>query len=58
MGFYKETWRKLREFAERTEKVPGVSTKAGTILIETSTLRKQLAEMPRQVLESIRHNVT
>lgn len=27
-------------------------------MVETNTLKKQLTEMPRQVIESIRHNVT
>jgi len=59
MGFYKETWLKMDEFGERIRKVSSaLGAKAGTILIETSTLKKQLVEMPRQVLESIRHNVT
>ena len=59
MGFYKDTWRKIENFQDMIKKVPGGSSKrAGTILIETNTLKKQLTEMPRQVLESIRHNVT
>jgi len=58
VGFYKETWQKMDEFQALIRRVPAGSTKAGTILIETNTLKKQLIEMPRQVLESIRHNVT
>jgi hypothetical protein len=58
MGFYKETWTKMEEFNGLIEKVASGNTKVGTILIETNTLKKQLTEMPRQVIESIRHNVT
>mmetsp|Transcript_29870 Transcript_29870/g.45646 ORF Transcript_29870/g.45646 Transcript_29870/m.45646 type:complete len:192 (+) Transcript_29870:2193-2768(+) len=58
MGFYKETWLKMDEFTEMIRKVPSGNTKIDTILIETNTLKKQLTEMPRQVIESIRHNVT
>jgi len=58
MGFYKETWRKMDEFSEMISRVPAGSSRVGTILIETNTLKKQLTEMPRRVLESIRHNVT
>ena len=58
MGFYKETWEKMEGFTQLISKVPAGSARAGTILIETNTLKKQLTEMPRQVLESIRHNVT
>jgi short-subunit dehydrogenase involved in D-alanine esterification of teichoic acids len=39
-------------------KVSAGSSKCGTILVDTHTLKKQLTEMPRQVIESIRHNVT
>ena len=48
----------MDNFEEMIAKVPTVNTKIGTILIETNTLKKQLTEMPRQVIESIRHNVT
>jgi hypothetical protein len=58
MGFYRETWQKMEDFDEMIGKVPSGNTKIGTILIETNTLKKQLTEMPRQVIESIRHNVT
>jgi len=47
MGFYKETWKKMDEFTEMIRRVPAGSSKAGTILIETNTLKKQLTEMPR-----------
>jgi hypothetical protein len=58
MGFYKETWTKMEEFNRLIDKVASTNSKVGTILIETNTLKKQLTEMPRQVIESIRHNVT
>lgn len=48
----------MDNFEEMIAKVPTGNTKIGTILIETNTLKKQLTEMPRQVIESIRHNVT
>lgn len=48
----------MEDFDEMISKVPSGNTKMGTILIETNTLKKQLTEMPRQVIESIRHNVT
>ena len=35
-----------------------LSSKKSSITVETATLKKQLTEMPRQVIESIRHNVT
>ena len=58
MGFYKETWQKMDEFQEMIAKVSAGSSRCGTILVDTNTLKKQLTEMPRQVIESIRHNVT
>ena len=58
MGFYGETWLKMDKFQEMIKKVPAGNTKVGTILIETSTLKKQLTEMPRQVIDSIKNNVT
>lgn len=58
MGFYKETWKKMEEFdiLIRT-KVP-TTQRVGSILMETNTLQKQLTEMPKQVSESIKQNVT
>jgi hypothetical protein len=43
----------MEDFDEMIGKVPSANTKIGTILIETNTLKKQLTEMPRQVIESI-----
>jgi hypothetical protein len=40
------------------EKIPGSNTKLGTILVETLTLKKFLLELPKKVIDSIRHNVT
>ena len=48
----------MDKFQEMIKKVPAGNTKVGTILIETSTLKKQLTEMPRQVIDSIKNNVT
>jgi ABC-type transporter Mla subunit MlaD len=39
------------------ENLPASQTRLGSILLETATLKKQLAEMPRSITESIRHNV-
>jgi hypothetical protein len=58
MGFYSDTWRKMEEFDKKIKDVPTGNTKVGTILIETNTLKKQLAEMPKTVINSIRQNVT
>ena len=58
MDFYRETWRKMEDFDEQIKRVPTVNAKVGTILIETNTLKKQLAEMPKTVIDSIRQNVT
>lgn len=58
IGFYKETWIRMGAFTEKIKEVPPGNTKVGTILLETNTLKKQLTEMPKQVIDSIRHNVT
>jgi hypothetical protein len=57
-GFYQETWLKMGEFTDMIAKVHGGTARAGTLSIETNTLKKQLTEMPRRVMEAIRHNVT
>jgi hypothetical protein len=57
MGFYKETWAKMDKFYSMIENLPASQTRLGSILLETATLKKQLAEMPRSITESIRHNV-
>ena len=38
--------------------IPPGNTKLGTILVETLSLKKYLAELPKKVIDSIRHNVT
>ena len=55
---HQDTWKKMGDFNEMIAKVPGGTTRAGTLSIETNTLKKQLTEMPRRVMEAIRHNVT
>lgn len=40
------------------ERIPVSHTKVGTIVLETASLKKMLAEMPRLIVESIRTNVT
>ena len=40
MGFYRDTWRKIENFQDIIRKVPTASSKAGTILVETNTLKK------------------
>lgn len=58
MGFYNETFEKIQKFNNIIVKVPSSNTRLGTILLETITIKKQLAEMPAQIMNSIRHNVT
>ena len=58
MGFYNETFEKMTYFDTIIEKVPNSTTPLGTILMETMTIRKQLQEMPQNIMNSIRHNVT
>lgn len=38
--------------------VPPGSTKIGTIVVETNTLKKQVTDMPKKVKDSIKHNLT
>jgi flagellar biosynthesis/type III secretory pathway chaperone len=56
--FYKTTWVKLEQLDIIIERIPVSHTKVGTIVIETASLKKMLAEMPRLIVESIRTNVT
>ena len=58
MGFYNETFEKVSYFNQIIAKVPSNNTKLGTINLETMTIKKQLTEMPLQIMNSIRHNVT
>lgn len=38
--------------------IPHGNTKIGIFLVETLSLKKYLAELPKMVIDSIRHNVT
>ena len=58
MGFYKETWLLMDRYNLMIEKIPGGNLKLGTILVETQSLKKYLSELPKRVIDSIRHNVT
>ena len=58
MGFYNETFEKIQYFNQIIARVPNSNSRLGTILLETLTLKKQLSEMPAQIMNSIRHNVT
>jgi hypothetical protein len=58
MGFYQETYAKLRKFEAIIGTLPISHERIGTILLETATLKKLLIEMPKQIQDSIRHNVT
>eukprot|EP00347_Sterkiella_histriomuscorum_P003578 403363751 len=58
MGFYKETWLLMDRYNAMIEKIPPGNTKLGTILVETLSLKKYLHELPKRVIDSIRHNVT
>jgi len=40
MGFYKETWAKMDKFYKMIEELPASSTRLGSILLETATLKK------------------
>lgn len=56
--FYKLTWVKLGQLDAIIERIPDTNTKIGTVLLETASLKKSLADMPRQIVQSIRTNVT
>lgn len=58
MSFYKETWLEMDKYALMVDKIPTSNTKMGTILVETLSLKKYLAELPKKVIDSIRSNVT
>jgi hypothetical protein len=58
MSFYKETWVEMAKFAAMVEDIPSSNIKLGTILVETLSLKKYLAELPKRVIDSIRNNVT
>jgi len=48
----------MAEFTEMIKIVPSGSTKIGTIVVETNTLKKQVTDMPKKVKDSIKHNLT
>ena len=48
----------MDKFAMTIDTIPNSNTKMGTILVETLSLKKYLAELPKKVIESIRSNVT
>lgn len=48
----------MDKYSAIIEKIPCSNTKLGTILVETLSLKKFLAELPKKVIDSIRHNVT
>lgn len=57
MNTYQSTYKKMEEFKRRIAQVPSQAMRQGTILIETNSLKKQLAAMPAQVLDSIQQNM-
>jgi len=48
----------MDKYALMVDKIPNSNTKMGTILVETLSLKKYLAELPKKVIDSIRSNVT
>jgi predicted transcriptional regulator len=58
MSFYKQTWMMMDEFSRSVERIRNQNTKIGTILVETLSLKKYLAELPKKIVDSIRSNVT
>jgi hypothetical protein len=58
MSFYKETWMEMDKYTLMVENRPNSNTKIGKILVETLSLKKYLAELPKNVIDSIRSNVT
>ena len=58
MNLYNETYQKIQQFNNIITRVPSSNSRLGTILFETMTIKKQLTEMPQQIMNSIRHNVT
>ena len=58
MSFYKETWMEMDKFTQMIQILPSSNTRINTIQIDTITLRKYLMSLPKQVIDSIRSNVT
>jgi hypothetical protein len=48
----------MDRFNEIIESLPATQFKIGTILLETATIKKMLIDMPKQIIDSIRHSVT
>jgi hypothetical protein len=48
----------MAKFAAMVEDIPSSNIKLGTILVESLSLKKYLAELPKRVIDSIRNNVT
>jgi hypothetical protein len=57
MNTYQATYKKMEEYKRRIAQIPSTASRQGTILIETNSLKKQLAQMPAQVLDSIQTNM-
>ena len=57
MDFYNDTWDKLEDFEEKIRAVPSVSSRLGTIVVETNSLKQRVTEMPRRVIAAMRHSV-
>jgi len=48
----------MEEYGRSVDKIRNQNTKIGTILVETLSLKKYLAELPKKIIDSIRSNVT
>lgn len=48
----------MDNYSAMVERVPTSNTIIGTITVETMSLKKYLAELPKRVIDSIRSNVT
>ncbi len=48
----------MDEFTKSVDRIRNQNTKIGTILVETLSLKKYLAELPKKIVDSIRSNVT
>lgn len=57
MDFYKETFKLIERFNYIISKIPEINEQRGSIRIETIGFRNYLAELPKMVIQSIRHNV-
>jgi hypothetical protein len=48
----------MDDFARAVDRIRNQNTKVGTILVESLSLKKYLAELPKKIIDSIRSNVT